>query len=141
MSLARTVLEEQWNEQAQALMELGGKLWTAQGMLGGEHLSLMKLVLPKEGEDFQSWNWRALADRSGQYSTKQRLINTPECCNDQERRKLIQYSRSHPSRSFNLKARTTHSTIYRDNYLTRALSLFRPNLCNYTCNHLFTIER
>ena len=70
MSLARTVLEEQWNEQAQALMELGGKLWTVQGMLGGEHLSLMKLVLPKEGEDFHSWNWRELADRSGQYSVQ-----------------------------------------------------------------------
>lgn len=70
ISLVRTVLEEQWNEQAQALMELGGKLWTAQGMLGSEHLSLMKLVLPKEGEDFHSWNWRELADRSGQYSVQ-----------------------------------------------------------------------
>jgi len=70
MYLARTVLEEQWNEQAQALMELGGKLWNVQGMLGGEHLSLMKLVLPKEGEDFHSWNWRELLDRSGQYSVQ-----------------------------------------------------------------------
>lgn len=47
MSLAQTVLEERWNEQAQALIELGGKLWNVQGMLGGEHLSLMKLVLPQ----------------------------------------------------------------------------------------------
>ncbi len=70
MSLARTVLEERWNEQAQALMDLGGKLWNVQGMLGGEHLSLMKLVLPQEGEDFHSWNWRELLDRSGQYSVQ-----------------------------------------------------------------------
>ncbi|WP_371856131.1 chromosome segregation protein SMC [Pseudomonas sp. R29(2017)] len=58
LSLARTVLEEQWNEQTQALMELGGKLWNVQGMLGSEHLRLMKLVLPQEGEDFHSWSWR-----------------------------------------------------------------------------------
>lgn len=70
MYLARTVLEEQWNEQAQALMELGGKLWATEGMLGGEHLSLMKLVLPKEGEDFHSWNWRELLERSRQYSVQ-----------------------------------------------------------------------
>lgn len=70
MFLARTVLEEQWNEQAQALMELGGKLWNVQGMLGGEHLSLMKLVLPQEGEDFHSWTWRELLDRSGKYSVQ-----------------------------------------------------------------------
>nr|WP_242486635.1 chromosome segregation protein SMC [Pseudomonas sp. TH49] len=73
MYLARTVLEEQWNEQAQALMELGGKLWNVQGRLGGEHLSLMKLVLPKEGEDFHSWNWRELLDRSSQYSVQEIL--------------------------------------------------------------------
>ncbi|MBN6773810.1 chromosome segregation protein SMC [Pseudomonas granadensis] len=66
--LAEKVLEEQWNEKAQALMEMGAKLWAAQRLLGGEHLSLMKLVLPKEGEDFHSWNWHELADRSGQYS-------------------------------------------------------------------------
>jgi len=70
MYLARTVLEEQWNEQAQALMELGGKLWATEGMLGGEHLSLMKLVLPKEGEDFHSWNWHELLERSRQYSVQ-----------------------------------------------------------------------
>jgi flagellar biosynthesis/type III secretory pathway protein FliH len=34
MSLARTVLEEQWNEQAQALMDLGGKLWPVQACWG-----------------------------------------------------------------------------------------------------------
>ncbi len=68
--LAEKVLEEQWNEKAQALMEMGAKLWAAQRLLGGEHLSLMKLVLPKEGEDFHSWNWHELADRSGQYNVQ-----------------------------------------------------------------------
>ncbi|WP_446730733.1 chromosome segregation protein SMC [Pseudomonas sp. RU47] len=68
--LAEKVLEEQWNEKAQALMDMGAKLWATQRLLGGEHLSLMKLVLPKEGEDFHSWNWHELADRSGQYSVQ-----------------------------------------------------------------------
>lgn len=54
-------------------MDMGAKLWAAQRLLGGEHLSLMKLVLPKEGEDFHSWNWRGLADRSGQYSVQEIL--------------------------------------------------------------------
>ena len=39
-------------------------------MLGGEHLSLMKLVLPQEGEDFHSWTWRELLDRSSKYSVQ-----------------------------------------------------------------------
>ncbi|MGY1449735.1 chromosome segregation protein SMC [Pseudomonas chlororaphis] len=64
MSLARTVLEEQWNEQAQALMELSAKLWAAQGMLGGEQLSLRRMVLPKEGDDFHKWTSSELADRA-----------------------------------------------------------------------------
>jgi hypothetical protein len=70
MSLARTVLEEQWNEQAQALMDKGAKLWAAEGMLGGEHLTLMKLVIPTKGEDFYNWTWRELSDRSGNYNVQ-----------------------------------------------------------------------
>ncbi|NVZ32136.1 hypothetical protein HX779_09135 [Pseudomonas sp. A4002] len=42
MFLARTVLEEQWNEKAQVLMDLGSKLWAVEGMLGGDQLSLRK---------------------------------------------------------------------------------------------------
>lgn len=70
ISLARTVLEEQWNEQAQALMDKGAKLWAAEGMLGGEHLTLMKLVIPTKGEDFYNWTWRDLSDRSGNYNVQ-----------------------------------------------------------------------
>jgi hypothetical protein len=31
--LANTVLEEKWNEAAKALLETGGKLWTARNLI------------------------------------------------------------------------------------------------------------
>lgn len=64
MLLAQTVLEEQWNEKAQALMDAGGKLWAVERMLGGDQLSLRRLVLPKEGEGFDVWSSRELSERS-----------------------------------------------------------------------------
>jgi hypothetical protein len=68
MLLAEKVFEEQWNEKAQALMDMGAKLWAVQRMLGGDQLSLRRLVLPKEGEGFETWGSRELSERSGQYS-------------------------------------------------------------------------
>lgn len=70
MLLAEKVLEEQWNEKAQALMDMGAKLWAVQRMLGGDQLSLRRLVLPKEGEGFDTWGSRQLSERSGQYSVQ-----------------------------------------------------------------------
>lgn len=70
MLLAQTVLEEQWNEKAQTLMDAGGKLWAVQRMLGGDQLSLRRLVLPKEGEGFDTWDSRELSERSGQFSVQ-----------------------------------------------------------------------
>ncbi|MCP1486367.1 hypothetical protein J3D48_002680 [Pseudomonas fluorescens] len=70
MLLAEKVLEEQWNEKAQALMDMGAKLWAVQRMLGGDQLSLRRLVLPKEGEGFDTWGSRELSERSGQYSVQ-----------------------------------------------------------------------
>lgn len=50
---------------------VGRQLLNVQGMLGGEHLSLMKLVLPKEGEDFTARTgascWIDLASTSARY--------------------------------------------------------------------------
>lgn len=68
--LAEKVLEEQWNEKAQALMDMGAKLWAAQRLLGGDQLNLRRLVLPKEGEGFHTWGSRELSERSGQYSVQ-----------------------------------------------------------------------
>ncbi|WP_283182888.1 chromosome segregation protein SMC [Pseudomonas svalbardensis] len=70
MLLAEKVLEERWNEKAQALMDMGAKLWAVQRMLGGDQLSLRRLVLPKEGEGFDTWGSRELSERSGQYSVQ-----------------------------------------------------------------------
>ena len=36
-------------------MDMGAKLWATQRLLGGDQLSLRRLVLPKEGEDFDTW--------------------------------------------------------------------------------------
>lgn len=66
--LARTVLEEQWNEKAQALLDMGGKLWAAINLVGGDQVSLMKLVLPEEGERFGNWTSSDLAERSYKYT-------------------------------------------------------------------------
>lgn len=68
--LAEKVLEEQWNEKAQALMDMGAKLWAAQRLLGGDQISLRRLVLPKEGEGFDIWDSRELSDRSYNFTVE-----------------------------------------------------------------------
>jgi flagellar biosynthesis/type III secretory pathway protein FliH len=68
--LARTVLEEQWNEQSKALLDTGGKLWTAIELLGDDQISLRKLVLPEEGENFGNWTSRDLHERSFRYAVQ-----------------------------------------------------------------------
>jgi hypothetical protein len=68
--LARTVLEEQWNEKAQALLDMGGKLWAAINLVGGDQISLRKLVLPEEGERFGNWTSTDLAERSYKYTVQ-----------------------------------------------------------------------
>lgn len=68
--LAEKVLEEQWNEKAQSLMDMGAKLWAAQRLLGGDQLSLRRLVLPKEGEGFDTWGSRELSDRSYKFTVE-----------------------------------------------------------------------
>ncbi|KWV66836.1 chromosome segregation protein SMC [Pseudomonas paracarnis] len=66
--LANTVLEEQWNEAAKALLETGGKLWAARRLINRDPVALMKLEIPEQGENFGSWTSRELADRSHQHS-------------------------------------------------------------------------
>ncbi|MBN2990738.1 chromosome segregation protein SMC [Pseudomonas cedrina subsp. fulgida] len=66
--LANTVLEEQWNEAAKALLETGSKLWAARKLISLDPVSLLKLHIPEQGENFGSWTSRELADRSQQYS-------------------------------------------------------------------------
>jgi len=64
--LSQTVLEEKWNEAAKALFEVGGELWANYNLLGLDQVGLMKLAVPKEGENFGKWTWHELLDRSHQ---------------------------------------------------------------------------
>ncbi|SEN48325.1 hypothetical protein SAMN04487857_11857 [Pseudomonas sp. ok272] len=66
--LANTVLEEKWNEAAQALLDVGGKLWAVRRLINRDPVALMKLDIPEQGENFGSWSWHELSDRSRQHS-------------------------------------------------------------------------
>jgi hypothetical protein len=68
--LSQTVLEEQWNEAAKALLEVGGKLWANYNLLGHDPVGLMKLAVPERGENHGQWGWHELIDRSRQYSAR-----------------------------------------------------------------------
>ncbi len=68
--LSKTVLEEQWNEAAKALFEVGGKLWANYNLLGLDQVGLMKLAVPEQGENHGRWTWHELIDRSRQYSAR-----------------------------------------------------------------------
>ena len=68
--LSQTVLEEQWNEVAKALFEVGGKLWANYNLLGLDQVGLMKLAVPEQGENHGQWGWHELIDRSRQYSAR-----------------------------------------------------------------------
>lgn len=65
--LSQTVLEEQWNEAAKTLFEVGGKLWANYNLIGRDQIGLMKLAVPEQGENFGNWTWEELSARSRQY--------------------------------------------------------------------------
>ena len=68
--LSQTVLEEQWNEAAKALFEVGGKLWANYNLLDRDQIGLMKLAVPEQGENFGNWTWEELSARSRQYRAR-----------------------------------------------------------------------
>lgn len=68
--LAHTVLEEQWNEKAQELLDMGGKLWAAYRLIDRDQINLRKLQLPEEGERFYSWDSSDLSERSYKYTVQ-----------------------------------------------------------------------
>lgn len=73
LHLAHDVLEEQWNEAAQALLDVGGKLYAASRMINRDPVSLFKLDIPQQGENSGSWRWSDLADRGSQHRTRDLL--------------------------------------------------------------------
>lgn len=92
--LSQTVLEEQWNEAAKALFEVGGRLWANYNLLGLDQVNLMKLAVPEEGENFGKWTWHELSDRSRQYTARDlvqlkslSIPQQPEDVSNREQRK------------------------------------------------------
>ena len=73
LRLAHDALEETWNEAAQALLDVGGKLYAAARLIGRDPMSLMKLDIPEQGEKVGSWRWSDLADRGSQHRTRDLL--------------------------------------------------------------------
>jgi hypothetical protein len=73
LRLAHDALEETWNETAQALLEVGGKLYAAARLIGRDPVSLMKLDIPEQGENSGSWRWSELADRGRQHRMRDLL--------------------------------------------------------------------
>lgn len=67
LHLAHNALEEKWNEAAQALLEVGGRLYAATRMIQRDPVSLFNLDIPEQGENFGSWRWGDLADRASEY--------------------------------------------------------------------------
>lgn len=67
LHLAHDALEEKWNEAAQALLDVGGRLYAASRMIQRDPVSLFKLDIPEQGENFGSWRWGDLADRASEY--------------------------------------------------------------------------
>ncbi len=73
LRLAHNALEEAWNEAAQALLDVGGKLYAAARLIGRDPVSLMKLDIPEQGENFGSWRWSELADRGRHHRSRDLL--------------------------------------------------------------------
>lgn len=73
LHLAHDALEEKWNEAAQALLEVGGKLYAATCMIERDPVSLFNLNIPEQGENFGSWKWGDLADRAKQHCIQEVL--------------------------------------------------------------------
>ncbi|SFY19812.1 hypothetical protein SAMN03159390_04227 [Pseudomonas sp. NFACC49-2] len=70
LHLANAVLEEKWNEAAQALLDVGGKLCAARRMIDRDPVALLKLNVPEQGENFSSWAWNDLSERAVRYKVQ-----------------------------------------------------------------------
>lgn len=70
LRLAHMTLEEKWNEAAQALLDTGGKLWAAYRLIDRDQVTLFKLMIPEEGENFGSWDWSELSQRARQHTVQ-----------------------------------------------------------------------
>lgn len=70
LHLAHTVLEEKWNEAAEALLDVGGKLWASYRLIERDQVGLLKVFIPEQGENFGSWQFGELSDRSFKHTVQ-----------------------------------------------------------------------
>lgn len=70
LHLAHIVLEEKWNKAAEALLDVGGKLWASYHLIDRDQIGLMKMVLPEQGENFHAWKFGELSDRSRKHTVQ-----------------------------------------------------------------------
>ena len=64
------MLEEKWNKAAEALLDVGGKLWASYRLIDRDQIGLMKMVLPEQGENFHAWKFSELSDRSCKHTVQ-----------------------------------------------------------------------
>ncbi|SFH69172.1 hypothetical protein SAMN05444507_102222 [Pseudomonas syringae] len=80
--LSQTVLEEKWNETAETLFDVGGRLWANYNLLGIDQVSLLKLAVPQAGESVGNWTWHELSGRAHNHSAQDLLqlndFSTPQ---------------------------------------------------------------
>lgn len=70
LHLAHIALEEKWNQAAEALLDVGGKLWASYRLIDRDQIGLMKMVLPEQGENFHAWKFGELSDRSFKHTVQ-----------------------------------------------------------------------
>lgn len=74
LRLAHTVLEEKWNQAAEALLDAGGKLWASYHLNNRDQIAFTRLVVPKLGEDHGDWKSYELADRACKHTVHDVLM-------------------------------------------------------------------
>jgi hypothetical protein len=70
LHLAHDALEEKWNEAANSLLDIGGKLYAAARLIDRDAVSLLNLDIPEQDENFGSWQVRDLAKRASLYGVE-----------------------------------------------------------------------
>lgn len=74
LHLANTVLKEKWNQAAEALFDVGGKLWSSYSLVNEHQIALTRLVVPQLGEGYGDWKSLDVADRACKHTVHDVLM-------------------------------------------------------------------
>jgi hypothetical protein len=74
LHLANTVLKEKWNQAAEALLDVGGKLWASYSLINEHQIALKRLVVPQLGEGYGDWKSFDVADRACKHTAHDVLM-------------------------------------------------------------------